>query len=135
MKVSALATLSQEDVMAIHQTHEEWRHRMLSQDFHGLANLYTEDAILMPPQCAAIEGRKAIREWMAAYPRITQFTFDIRDIDGSDDLAYVRGAFTMRFHPPGATEPIEAVGKFIEISRKQPDGGWLLANDIFNTDK
>ena len=35
----------------------------------------------------------------------------------------------------GAPEPLEEVGKYIEIRMRQPDGSWRLAVDIFNSDK
>ncbi len=30
--------------------------------------------------------------------------------------------------------PVQETGKYIEIRRKQEDGSWLLAVDIFNSD-
>jgi ketosteroid isomerase-like protein len=41
----------------------------------------------------------------------------------------------MTVHPDGAPGPVEDQGKFLEIRRRQPDGSWLLAVDIFNSDK
>ena len=35
---------------------------------------------------------------------------------------------------PGATEPINDTGKYIEIWRKQADGSWRVIRDIFNSD-
>jgi ketosteroid isomerase-like protein len=89
----------------------------------------------MPPHCPACHGRAAARKWMADFPRATHFRFEYHDIDGRDDLAYVRGAYFITVQPEGAPEPVEDVGKFLEICRKQPDGSWLLVVDTFNSDK
>ena len=55
-------------------------------------------------------------------------------VDGRDDLAYVVGTYTMTIVPPGAPGPINDSGKYVEIRRKQSDGSWLIAVDIFNSD-
>ncbi len=36
--------------------------------------------------------------------------------------------------PEGAAEPVQDRGKYVEIRRKQADGAWLIAVDIFNSD-
>jgi hypothetical protein len=41
----------------------------------------------------------------------------------------------MTLSPDGAPGPIDDAGKFIEIRKKQPDGSWPMAADIFNSDK
>jgi ketosteroid isomerase-like protein len=59
----------------------------------------------------------------------------IDEIDGRADLAYVRGSYSMTLHPQGAPAPVDDVGKYLEIRMHQADGSWLLAVDIFNSDK
>ena len=46
----------------------------------------------------------------------------------------MRGAYTMTLAVPGAPAPVQDRGKYIEIWRKQADGPWKLARDIFNSD-
>jgi len=41
----------------------------------------------------------------------------------------------MIFQPEGAPGPIEEIGKYLEIRKRQPDGSWLLIVDISNSDK
>ena len=40
----------------------------------------------------------------------------------------------MTLEVPGAPGPVHDEGKFVEIRRKEPDGMWLVAVDIFNSD-
>ena len=52
---------------------------------------------------------------------------------GYSDLAYLRGTYTMTFTIPGAA-PIDEQGKFLQIYRRQPDGSWEMAREIYNSD-
>ena len=71
---------------------------------------------------------------MRAFPRVTRAEFHVEEIDGYGDIAYVTGRYAMTLQPEGAPGPIDDRGKYIEIRRKQADGSWLLARDIFNSD-
>jgi ketosteroid isomerase-like protein len=82
-----------------------------------------------------VRGRAAFENWIATFPRVSRFTLKNEEIDGRADVAYVRGTYTMTIHPEGAPGPVEDVGKYLEIRKRQPDGSWLLAADIFNSDK
>jgi ketosteroid isomerase-like protein len=72
--------------------------------------------------------------WFAAFPPMSDFRPQIIEVDGRGDLAYVRGTYSMMLTLPGATEPINDTGKYIEIWRKQADGSWRVIRDIFNSD-
>ena len=126
--------LSEEDVAGIREVQDAWLFHVRQADWVSLMVVYTEDAIVMPANGPAIEGRQAIQEFMQAFPTITEVDLTIEEIDGRGDLAFVRGTYTMTLEPEGAPEPIQDRGKYIEIRRRQADGAWLLAVDIFNSD-
>jgi uncharacterized protein (TIGR02246 family) len=126
--------LSDEDVAAIRASTESFAEAIRASDWAGVSALYTEDAVFMPPNEPAVQGRAAIEAWMEAFPPITGFSPETVEIDGHGDLAYVRGTLSMTVMPEGAPEPIQETAKYIEIRRKQPDGSWLIAVDIFNSD-
>ena len=98
------------------------------------ALLYTEDGSFMPPNTGIVEGRAAIRAWIAAFPPTSDFSLTPSEIDGRGDLAYVRGTYAFKIVGPDGHQVGEDHGKFLEIRRKQPDGEWLIAADIFNSD-
>ncbi len=79
-------------------------------------------------------GREAILPWFQAFPPMTEFNLTITKLEGCCDLAYMVGAYSMTIAPEGAPEPIQDVGKFIEVRQKQDDGSWQIAEDIFNSD-
>lgn len=98
------------------------------------AAYYAADAIFMPPNGDAIQGAEAIGTWMAGYPAINNTKFAIVDMNGSGDMAYVHGTYEMDLTAPGATVAVHDKGKYLEIWKKQTDGSWKVARDIFNSD-
>lgn len=131
--VTQVAGLADEDVAAIRASSEAYLQAWRSGDWAALTGLHTEDAIVMPPNESAIQGRDAIRAWEDLPPPI-EANLTIVEIDGRGDLAYVRGTYTLTYEPIGEPGPIQDTGKYIEILRKQQDGSWLISIDIFNSD-
>ncbi len=129
------AGLSEEDVAAIRAASKAFAEAMLAGDWATLAGFYSEDAVFMPANEPAVKGRAAIQAWHeAAHATTTQFTAPPVEIDGRGDLAYVWGTYSFTFTPEGAPEPIHDSGKWVAVSRKQPDGSWLTVVNIFNSD-
>lgn len=126
--------LSQADVSKINEVTQTFVKAALAKDWATLAALYLDDAVLNPPNEPAVKGRLAIRAWFEKFPPLTDFKPSTVRVDGRDDLAYVLGTYTMTFVPPGASGPVKDSGKYVEVRRRQPDGRWLLAVDIFNSD-
>ena len=108
--------------------------RLLPKDWATVAALYVDDAVLNPPHEPAVKGRKAIRAWFEKFPPLTEFKASNVKVDGGDDLAYVLGTYTMTIAPPGAPGAVNDSGKYVEVRRKQSDGSWLIAVDMFNSD-
>ena len=100
----------------------------------AIAALFTEQAVLMPPNAGAVEGRAAIRAFFEGFPALPDFTGTPIDIDGRGDLAYVRGTYSLSMPAASGRPAMSDHGKFLEIRRRQPDGKWLVSVDIFNSD-
>jgi len=126
--------LSEEDVAAITASRDAFAEAMLAGDWAAVAASYTEDVALMLPNGLGVEGRVAMQEFLKPFPPMTQFEATIVQIDGRGDLAFVRGTYSMTFIVEGTPEPTHDTGKYVEIRRKQPDGKWLIAVDISNSD-
>lgn len=129
--VQEAAGLSEEDVAAMRSHVQAYAEAARAGDWAGVAALYTEDVVWMPQAEPAVEGRAAYEAWSAELPPLRGFSLGITEIDGCGDLAYVRGTSPSE----GAPEPIQRSSKYIQIHRRQPDGTWLIAVDIFNTDQ
>ena len=134
---AAPAGLAEADKAAIEKATENAQSRFNAQpaDFRAHAAVhYTADAVFMPPNLAEIKGADAIGNWMASYPAVSNAKFNIVELDGSGDVAYVHGSYEMDVTPPGMTVAMHDKGKYLEIWKKQSDGAWKVVRDIFNSD-
>ena len=97
------------------------------------ASLYTEDAVMMPPNSPVVEGRGALESWLAILPvKITNAEGTALEVEGAGSVAYIRGTYSMSLQIPSVPESVPQQGKLLQIYARQPDGSWLLARDIWN---
>lgn len=104
-------------------------------DAAGIAEHFTEDAILMAPGIPAMEGRESVRDYYQSIfddyePELESRYVEIK-IDG--DLAYGRGIAKVILIPKDDTESSEATSKYLNILQRQPDGTWKTTHDIWNS--
>ena len=100
----------------------------------AVALTFAEDAVSLPPNAPAVVGRPAIQAYMKTFPPFRDFSMTPRMIDGRGDLAVVRGNYAMTLSVPGSPAGQKDVGKYLEIWKKQPDGGWKVIRDAFSSD-
>lgn len=125
--------LSDADVSAIEASSDEWVATYNENDWEALAELFAADAAMMPPNSTAVVGRDAIAAWEAEYETGFQIAFDVQDIKGEGNLAYVRGRSCV-FIPLETGGFGVDVGKYLEVRKKDENGAWLIVTDIFNSD-
>ncbi len=107
----APANLPADVLAAVRATIDRFGKLMLDGNFEALAQLYTMDAVFMPPNHPTAQSRAEIRTFfMASFPKVTHISMGIDEIDGRDDLLYVRGTHSMTVQPEGAPDPFEDVG-------------------------
>jgi uncharacterized protein (TIGR02246 family) len=126
--------LSEADIRKIDDVTQTAVNAALARDFATWAALFLDDAVIYPPNEPAVKGRAAIRAWLEKFPPITEFKLNNEKVEGREDLAYVLGTYTMTITPPGAPGPVKDSGKFVTVVRRQPDGRWLGAVDMFSSD-
>jgi uncharacterized protein (TIGR02246 family) len=97
-------------------------------DAEALTRLYTDDAVLLPPDHQPIQGRDAIADfWRQGTDPGLEVTTLRLEVDG--DIGYLVG----RYHlPPTDEEPADS-GKYVMCLKRQSDGVWKLAADIWNS--
>jgi ketosteroid isomerase-like protein len=125
--------LTDEDVAAIKQMLLDEETLLLADDWEGFSQLYTEDVLLMPPNAPTVRGREALLQMFAGFT-ITEFSSSIEEVYGCGDIAFGRGIFSWTFSVEGSTEAMSDSGKFVGVWKKQPDGKWLVAVNIWNSD-
>lgn len=126
-------TLPAADADAIRAAAAAYVTAMRDTAYEQWADMYTADALLLPPNMPPVQGREAMIAMVRSFPPVTAFDLRPIEIEGRGDLAYAYGRFTMTFSMPGGAAAPDS-GKYIEIWRKQSDGGWKIARDMFNSD-
>ena len=103
-------------------------------DFATVASMYTDDASLMAPNAPVATGRMAIQQTLSAFPPLGEMKLLTHEAHGTSDVVAMRGTYVLLMAPPGQPA-ISDTGSYVELWRKQADGKWLLAWDIFNSHK
>ena len=104
-------------------------------DTAAVAEFYTEDAKVLPNNMEMVSGKQAIQEfWKNAMEMgVKKINLETAEFGYDGDLAYERGVSTVTIQPEGGQERIER-GKYLVVLKRQTDGSWKLAVDIWNRD-
>jgi uncharacterized protein (TIGR02246 family) len=102
-------------------------------DASGVAQLYAEEARLLPPNTDIVAGRPAIEGFVKEFLAMgATLSFELVAVHDAGDLNVAVGRYQMELRPPGA-EPQQDNGKFVEVWTRQADGSWQIVDDIFNS--
>jgi ketosteroid isomerase-like protein len=126
--------LTAQDSVALRKIADRDAPIVLARDWDALAAEYAKDAVRMPPNGPAVQGRDAIRQMLQQTPPISAFAFRLVDLQGDGNLAYMRGAWSMTLAPTGAPKPVSDSGKILVVLRKESDGSWVRVADAWNSD-
>lgn len=132
---AAASIASTADEAAIRGQVARWLDLIKAKDAAAIAQMYTEDGALLPPNAPISKGRTAIEQTWAAMMNTPGFelTFAPEQIvlSGSADMALDRGTFRMVVAPSGKAQV--DTGKYVVVWRKV-GGEWKAAADIINSD-
>jgi uncharacterized protein (TIGR02246 family) len=105
-----------------------------SGDAAALANLYAEDARLLPPNSEMIQGREGVEAfWAGGFQMgINDVVLTTLDVMEMGDMVCEIGRANITIQPEGQ-EAIEDIAKYVVIWKKTADGAWKLYVDIYNT--
>lgn len=121
---------------AIDASGAAWETAALAGDAAALTALYSEDAIVMPPNAPKSVGSAAIQTGFTEMLAVAPFTaIDIVtegvEVSASGDIAWAHGTYTSTNTVAG--EPYEDSGKWLNVSENR-DGQWLMVVDTWNSD-
>ena len=102
-------------------------------DAKAIAEMYTADAVVLPPDTEMIRGTAAIAAFWTATMQsgVKGAALTTVDVGVSDDLAYETGKVVLTIHPEGAAATT-ATAKYVVVWKKQADGTWKLQLDMWN---
>jgi len=93
--------------------------------------------VVMPPNIPTLTGKEPIRSLWKSMLGSPSFSGGWKvtkvDVARSGDLAYLSGNYEFN-EKDDRGKPITDKGKYLEIWKKQPDGGWKCVADMFSSD-
>jgi len=105
-------------------------------DLERILSYWTDDAVVFAPGLPAVVGKDALRQYVQASMQIPGFriSWTSTDVTFSPDgkLAYIfsRNAVTMN---AADGTPATSEGRAVTIWRRESDGQWRCAVDIWNS--
>jgi ketosteroid isomerase-like protein len=95
--------------------------------------LYTEDAIIFPPNAAPLKGHEAIIKSLQTYPPMTDYIQKPEEIVVFGDFAYQWETWSVTL-PLADQTSFKDAGTIFWIWHKQSDGAWKLWREIWHSD-
>jgi ketosteroid isomerase-like protein len=116
----------------------EWSNAAFEgQDVERILSYWTDDAIVMPPGFPSVVGKDALREYVENSLQIPGFQISWRssDVKFSPDgnLAYMFSQNEVLMNDQDST-PFTLKGRAVTIWRRETDGEWRCAVDIWNAE-
>src|SRR5215813_3953780 len=125
------------DESALKMLDTYWSQAANARDVDKTISYYSDDAIVMPPNSPQATGKEPIRGLWKAMLGAPGFTGGWKplkvEVARSSDLGYVSGTYEFTENDANG-KPMTDKGKYVEVWRKQVDGGWKCVADIFNSD-
>jgi len=111
----------------------EWAKDLRAKQLDQIASLYAPDAVYLLPSGARVTGRPAIRDICKKIMDnfTSEITFQSLASDHSGDLAYDSGEYRESLVKISEQTSAEVQGNYVMIFRRQPDGTWLIAEQMW----
>ncbi|MEE9277686.1 MAG: DUF4440 domain-containing protein [Dehalococcoidia bacterium] len=122
-------------IQGITDTNSQFIAAIARGDAAGCAAVYPDDGILLPPNAPTFTGRQAIQEfWQGAIDMgVKGANLKTVSLEEHGNTAIEIGAYTLDIQPPDG-DATQDIGKYVVIWKRQSDGSWMWAIDIFNSD-
>jgi uncharacterized protein (TIGR02246 family) len=104
-------------------------------DVAAAVEFYTDDAKFLHPNTEIVSGKQAIKEFFETGRAfgLRRINFESIEVGYDGDLAYERGVINMDLEPEGGQAMVDK-GKYLVVMKRQADGSWKVAVDIWNSD-
>jgi ketosteroid isomerase-like protein len=100
----------------------------------AVAELYTDDAILLPPNSGMMKGKESVEVfWGGAMQMgVKDVVLTSVNLITMGDFVCEIGEYRLAIQPEGL-EAMEDQGKYLVIWKQDNEGNWKLYIDIWNT--
>ncbi len=125
------------DIAAIQEIGKQGMRAYSAQDLSTLKTLFTDDLILMPPNRPIVIGKEAMLEWVENVFLVFEpgGYATASNVIVAGDWAIEHYTFNLAMRPKDGGEAIQEKGKGLHIYRRQANGSWKIARDIWNCDE
>ena len=112
---------------------EDYDKAMAVGDVPAKMRLYTVDAVLMPPEGPVVSGQEAIRLWHEVFfkkgtsPGVSK----VDEVQVFGEWGFARGTFSGTAPSRTGGPPSSVSEKWLVVVRRQVDGSWKIARDIW----
>lgn len=126
------------DMQAIQKLHQQDIDATLARDPQALADLFTDDGVLLEPGGPAVIGKAAIlagnKKDSLEHPdaRVVSYKPEIKDPQVVDGWAFEWDTFEGSYKESEKAEVKTFRAKALRILKKQPDGSWKFARVMWN---
>jgi ketosteroid isomerase-like protein len=121
------------NVQAVRESVDEGNRKFGSavarKDYAAMAALYTENAMVLPPDGRIVTGKPAIEEfWRSAANALglTDAALKTRDLEVAGDTAYEVGEANLKVGSG------QVMVKYLVVWTRSSDGNWRVHRDIWN---
>jgi ketosteroid isomerase-like protein len=113
----------------------EWSAHVGAGDFETALEFWAKDAIMLPSEMPALNGRQAIQAYIEGASKIPGFKISWEPLQAhvsqSGDMAYLIEKNITEFLGPDG-EPVVVHGKVVTVWRKDEEGNWKNVVDMWN---
>lgn len=132
------AAVRSSDESAIRETVAAWSAAAGARDLNKCISFYTDDASVLPFNAPIATGKDEIRKVWSQLMSNPGYSLRFRptkiEVARSGDLAYEIGSFDLTLADQAGKSAAHR-GKYAVAWKKQANGEWRAAADIFNTDQ
>ena len=125
------------DEAAISKADSAWSIATGSKQINDFMNYVAEDGIIQAPNIPIAKGKEAVQNLMNGFFGLPGFSVKWKatkvEASGSGDMGYSIGAYELNMNDAQG-KPQTDHGKYTTIWKKQADGNWKVAVDMFNSD-
>lgn len=108
-----------------------------AKDLPGLADVFTGDAIQLPPKGPPLEGWEAIRSSLEDELRGLRLIANLEIVEAvsAGDWAFARGRYRNQVFTEESGVPTVITGNWLDILRRRSGGSWRIARSTWTVDK
>lgn len=123
------------ELKSIREQRQKWIDAVNKGDISQISEILSDDAVWMPLSIPALNGKKAIVDWIKpSFDNFDhQFEISDQDLKGAGNWVVEHANFVHRLTPKDGGETTELPGSYIVIWRWEKDNVWRIERYVDNT--